>query len=61
MADMAVEEVPDAKLSVDLLEDARAHLAFLREIVEHAEMFDERKLRNGELIRSDGHFMTHNG
>ncbi len=43
-------ETPEAEvaLSADLVEDARAHLAFLREVVERSEMFDERKLRNGQ-------------
>ena len=50
MADVEMEgDAPEVQLSVNLMEDARAHLSFLKEIVEHAEMFDERKLRNGEF------------
>ena len=49
LEDMAeVDSPPEVTLTVNLVEDARAHLSFLKEIVEHAEMFDERKLRNGK-------------
>ncbi len=44
----AKESQVEVQLSVDLLEDARAHLSFLKEILEHPKMFDERKLKNGE-------------